>query len=91
VITSASAGNLLRPAAVAPGPGVAVGSLVLPCALRGQYDLFVLARHSGALKVDALAEHPQHDWPLLNATHRIAIRTQNRVRKREMIVKWDRR
>ncbi|XP_070069354.1 protein NDNF isoform X2 [Drosophila takahashii] len=83
-------GNLLRPAAVAPGPGVAVGSLVLPCALRGQYDLFVLSRHSGALKVDALAEHPQHDWPLLNATHRIAIRTQNRVRKREMIVKWDR-
>ncbi|XP_052838463.1 LOW QUALITY PROTEIN: uncharacterized protein LOC128253819 [Drosophila gunungcola] len=85
-------GNLLRPAAVAPGPGVAVGSLVLPCALRGQYDLFVQARHSGALKVDALAEHPQHDWPLLNATaaHRIAIRTQNRVRKREMIVKWDR-
>ncbi|XP_043642050.1 uncharacterized protein LOC122612466 isoform X2 [Drosophila teissieri] len=82
-------GNPLRPAAVAPGPGVAVGSLVLPCALRGQYDLFVLARHSGALKVDALAEHPQHDWPLLNATHRIAIRTQNRVRKREMIVKWE--
>ncbi|XP_039482997.1 uncharacterized protein LOC120446207 isoform X2 [Drosophila santomea] len=82
-------GNPLRPAAVAPGPGVAVGSLVLPCALRGQYDLFVLARHSGALKVDALAEHPQHDWPLLNATHRIAIRTQNRVRKREMFVKWE--
>ncbi|XP_017016855.1 protein NDNF [Drosophila kikkawai] len=82
--------NLLRPAAAPPGPGVAMGSLVLPCALRGHYDLFVLARHSGALKVDALAEHPQKDWPLINATHRIGIRTQNRVRKREMIVKWDR-
>lgn len=64
---------------------------MLPCALRGQYDIFVQARQSGALKVDALAQHPHHNWPLLNATHRIAIRTQNRVRKREMIVKWDRR
>ncbi|BFG05664.1 uncharacterized protein DMAD_04351 [Drosophila madeirensis] len=82
--------NVLRPAAVPPGPGIAVGSLVLPCALPGQYDLFVQARQAGALKVDALAEHPQQAWPLLNETHRIHIRTHNRVRKRQMVVKWDR-
>ncbi|EDV37485.1 uncharacterized protein Dana_GF11385 [Drosophila ananassae] len=83
-------GSALRPAAISSGPGVPGDTLVLPCALRGQYDIFVQARQSGALKVDALAQHPHHNWPLLNATHRIAIRTQNRVRKREMIVKWDR-
>ncbi|XP_068146184.1 protein NDNF [Drosophila tropicalis] len=81
--------NVLRPAAVAPGIDTAVGSLVLPCALRGHYDLFVQARQSGALKVEAIAKHPQQNWPLLNSTHRISIRTQNRVRKRQMIVKWE--
>ncbi|KAL7737967.1 hypothetical protein ACLKA6_006329 [Drosophila palustris] len=72
------------------GPGIAMGRLTLPCALRGQYDLFVQARQGGALKVEAQAKHPHHTWPLLNHTHRIAIRTQNRVRKRQLIVKWER-
>lgn len=68
-----------------------MGRLVLPCALRGQYDLFVQARQAGALKLEAQAKHPHQSWPLLNHTHRIAIRTQNRVRKRQLIVKWERR
>ncbi|XP_017960908.1 uncharacterized protein LOC108654252 [Drosophila navojoa] len=80
--------NLLRLAAPAKGP--TMGRLVLPCALRGQYDLFVQARQAGALKLEAQAKHPHQSWPLLNHTHRIAIRTQNRVRKRQLIVKWER-
>lgn len=68
-----------------------MGRLVLPCALRGQYDLFVQARQAGALKLEAQAKHPHQSWPLLNHTHRIAIRTHNRVRKRQLIVKWERR
>ncbi|EDW60634.1 protein NDNF [Drosophila virilis] len=80
--------NLLRLPAQAKGP--ATDRLVLPCALRGQYDLFVRARQGGALKLEAQAKHPDQSWPLLNHTHRIAIRTQNRVRKRQLIVKWER-
>lgn len=82
---------------VASGRGAAAtaslswGRLVLPCALRGQYDLFVQARQSGALKLEAQAKHPHHTWPLLNNTHRVSIRTQNRVRKRQLIVKWEHR
>lgn len=72
-------------------PPLSLGRLVLPCALRGQYDLFVQARQSGALKLEAQAKHPHHTWPLLNHTHRVSIRTQNRVRKRQLIVKWERR
>ncbi|KAM7342063.1 neuron derived neurotrophic factor nord isoform 1-T4 [Cochliomyia hominivorax] len=64
-------------------------SVVLTCALRGQYDIFVQARHRGSVKIEATALHPQANWPLLNRTHRISIRSQNRVRKRQMIVKWD--
>lgn len=66
-------------------------SVVLTCALRGQYDIFVQARHRGSVKIEATAFHPQANWPLLNRTHRISIRSQNRVRKRQMIVKWDKR
>lgn len=66
-------------------------SVVLTCALRGQYDVFVQARHRGSVKIEATAFHPQANWPLLNRTHRISIRSQNRVRKRQMIVKWDKR
>lgn len=84
-----STANLLRLPAQAKGP--ASDRLVLPCALRGQYDLFVRARQGGALKLEAQAKHPDQSWPLLNHTHRIAIRTQNRVRKRQLIVKWERR
>ncbi|XP_067633214.1 protein NDNF [Eurosta solidaginis] len=65
------------------------GTVVLPCALRGQYDIFVQARQRGSIKIEAQAVHPQSSWPLLNRTHYISIRTQNRVRKRQMIVKWD--
>ncbi|XP_037950411.1 uncharacterized protein LOC119681324 [Teleopsis dalmanni] len=64
-------------------------TLLLHCALRGQYDLFILAKHSGAIKIEAHAAHPQSNWPLLNRTNRVSIRTQNRVRKRQMIVKWN--
>ncbi|EDW00625.1 protein NDNF isoform X2 [Drosophila grimshawi] len=77
--------NVLR---LAKGP--TLGRLILPCALRGQYDLFVQARQGGALKLEAQAKHPHQSWPLLNHTHRIQIRTQNRVRKRQLIVKWER-
>lgn len=66
-------------------------SVVLTCALRGQYDIFIQARHRGSVKIEATALHPQANWPLLNRTHRISIRSQNRVRKRQMIVKWDKR
>ncbi|XP_062131911.1 uncharacterized protein LOC133842720 [Drosophila sulfurigaster albostrigata] len=81
--------NVLRLATPAKGPGIAMGRLVLPCALRGQYDLFVQARQGGALKLEAQAKHPQSS-AMLNHSHRIAIRTQNRVRKRQLIVKWER-
>ncbi|CAD7011379.1 unnamed protein product, partial [Ceratitis capitata] len=64
-------------------------TVVLPCALRGQYDIFVQARQRGSIKIEAHAAHPQSSWPLLNRTHHIRIRTQNLVRKRQMIVKWD--
>lgn len=66
-------------------------AVVLPCALRGQYDIFIQARHRGSIKIEAHSWHPQANWPLLNRTHRITIRSQNRVRKRQMIVKWDKR
>ncbi|XP_075168674.1 neuron derived neurotrophic factor nord [Haematobia irritans] len=64
-------------------------SVTLTCALRGQYDIFVQARHRGSVKIEAIGLHPQANWPLLNRTHCITIRSQNRVRKRQMIVKWD--
>ncbi|XP_053963480.1 uncharacterized protein LOC128866627 [Anastrepha ludens] len=64
-------------------------TVILPCALRGQYDIFVQARQRGSIKIEAHAEHPQSGWPLLNRTHHISIRSQNWVRKRQMIVKWD--
>ncbi|XP_058979717.1 uncharacterized protein LOC131802938 [Musca domestica] len=64
-------------------------SITLTCALRGQYDIFVQARHRGSVKIEAIGLHPQANWPLLNRTHRITIRSQNRIRKRQMIVKWD--
>uniref|UniRef100_A0A1I8PFM8 Protein NDNF n=1 Tax=Stomoxys calcitrans TaxID=35570 RepID=A0A1I8PFM8_STOCA len=64
-------------------------SITLTCALRGQYDIFVQARHRGSVKIEAIGFHPQAHWPLLNRTHRITMRSQNRVRKRQMIVKWD--
>ncbi|XP_017470266.1 PREDICTED: uncharacterized protein LOC108361966, partial [Rhagoletis zephyria] len=64
-------------------------TVVLPCALRGQYDIFVQARQRGSIKIEARAEHPQSSWPLLNRPHHISIRSQNWVRKRQMIVKWD--
>ncbi|XP_069964473.1 protein NDNF [Bactrocera oleae] len=63
--------------------------VVLPCALRGHYDIFVQARQRGSIKIEAHAAHPQSNWPLLNRTHHIRIRTQNLVRNRQMIVKWD--
>lgn len=66
-------------------------SVTLTCALRGQYDIFVQARHRGSVKIEATGLHPQANWPLLNRTHRITIRSQNRVQKRQMIVKWDKR
>lgn len=65
--------------------------MVLPCALRGQYDVFVQARLRGSIKIEAHAAHPQSSWSLLNRTHHIRIRTQNLVRNRQMIVKWDKR
>ncbi|XP_017838006.1 uncharacterized protein LOC108596589 isoform X2 [Drosophila busckii] len=74
---------------LAAGKG-SMGRLVLPCALPGQYDLFVQARLPGALKLEAQAKHPHQSWPMLNRTHRLTIRTQNRVRKRQLIVKWER-
>ncbi|XP_030375393.1 uncharacterized protein LOC115624711 [Scaptodrosophila lebanonensis] len=75
-------------AATRGGERASLHSLVLPCALRGQYDLFVQARQRGSLKIEAHASHPHQSWPLLNRTHRISIKTQNRVRKRQLIVKW---
>ena len=65
--------------------------MVLTCALRGQYDIFVQARHRGSVKIEAKALHPQANWSLMNRTHRITIRSQNRVQKRQMIVKWGKR
>lgn len=66
-------------------------TVLFPCALSGQYDVFLQAKHRGSIKVEAHAGHPQANWPLLNRTNRINIRSQNRVGKRQMIVKWDRR
>ncbi|XP_055908609.1 protein NDNF [Eupeodes corollae] len=62
--------------------------ILLPCALSGQYDLFVRARQRGSMKMEAHAQHPQSNWALLNRTNQINIRSQNRMRKSQMIIKW---
>ncbi|KAL9874639.1 protein NDNF isoform X3 [Glossina fuscipes] len=64
-------------------------TLILHCALKGQYDLFVQARHRGSIKIEAHAWRSGDQWILLNRTQCVNIRTQNRVRKRQMIVKWN--
>uniref|UniRef100_A0A1A9X4A5 Protein NDNF n=1 Tax=Glossina brevipalpis TaxID=37001 RepID=A0A1A9X4A5_9MUSC len=64
-------------------------TFILPCALKGQYDLFVQARHRSSIKVEAYTWRSRDQWTLLNRTQCVNIRSQNRVRKRQMIIKWD--
>lgn len=71
-------------------------SFVVPCALPGQYDLFVQSKFKAMTIFEADIWHPEEHWNLWSNSTQIsayatAIHTQNQMRRRQMIIKWDKR
>ncbi|CAD7088521.1 unnamed protein product [Hermetia illucens] len=63
-------------------------NVVLPCATNGQYDLILTSKKHSFVRVEVLGRHPSWNWRLLNETNPIRVRSQNRMQKKQMIIKW---
>ncbi|KAJ6623359.1 hypothetical protein Bhyg_16501 [Pseudolycoriella hygida] len=67
----------------------AASNLTIQCAPIGRYDVLLLAAHSCEFEMKTLLNYPNENWPLFYLLESSKLKFQHRIKKREMIVKWN--
>ncbi|XP_055372547.1 uncharacterized protein LOC129606312 isoform X2 [Condylostylus longicornis] len=68
--------------------------IFIPCAIPGIYDIVLSFRTTLKtkkrlnVKIEAIDAHPSEQWSLRNRSVEVKLRTQNRIQKKQMILKW---
>lgn len=63
----------------------------IPCAPSGQYDILVTSKGSAQINVNISQQKPFLAQKLLKYVQTSRIRYENRIHKRQVILKWDKR
>lgn len=66
-------------------------SLTIQCAPIGRYDVVVSASEPCVCELKAFLRHPNDDWPLMKLIESSKLNYQNRIKRRVMVIKWNKR
>ena len=66
-------------------------NIVIQCAPVGRYDLILEAIESCILEMHSVLYNPNKNWPSLSVVKPSKLFYKIRVKKNQMVVKWDRR
>lgn len=69
----------------------ASSDLTIQCAPIGRYDMVLMARNPCVFEMKTIFHHPNDNWSLLKLIESSKLKWQNRIKKREMVVRWNRR